>query len=52
MSSSSQSAAPTMIDRLKDYLHNSVNTMPIPGDDPSTFEMWGKKFTGALVHFM
>jgi len=52
MSASSQSVAPTMIDRLKDYLRTAVDSMPVPGADPSTFEAWGKKFTNALVRFM
>jgi hypothetical protein len=41
-----------MIDHLKDYLRTAVGTMPVPGDDASTFELWGKKFTNALVRFM
>ena len=41
-----------MIDHLKDYLRTAIDTMPIPGDDGSVFEAWGKKFTNALVRFM
>ena len=41
-----------MIPAIKVYLCNALDTIPVTGDDASAFEVWGKKFTGALVCFM